>query len=284
MMRRSVSELYRRSMRRHRFGYALYEPAPFSRLHPGVLGYLDEYQRWHPILDLNDVATVNAAGYSPLSYIQRAPPDIRRYGPMAAGDVSANEVGLGLGVDASSFGLPLNVSGVVSYATARGFGAVLVCDGDVVSEGFDYREPFLVWLKQNANLIFSNYPDAKKHGVCVATWTYSTTDIYISAWERGANSVKLGFTATAAGVGQATPQTTWHCGHASSGWSTYTDQKRVVFFAGVKIKTGVFGITEQSESRWRGQDLFLVETGIEGEDYVAEAEVFGEDWYVINNG
>ncbi len=135
---------------------------------------------------------------------------------------------LGVGADASAFGLPFDVGGVVSYATAHGFGAVLVCDGDVVSEGFDYRDPFLVWLNQNASLSLSRYPYAKKHGVCVATWTYSTTDVYISAWEGGANSVTVGFIATAAGVGQVNPQTTWHRGHASSGWSTYTDQKRVV--------------------------------------------------------
>ncbi|KAI0858019.1 hypothetical protein F4860DRAFT_505620 [Xylaria cubensis] len=283
MFARTVSELYRKSMRRHRFGYALYEPAPSSRLYPGVLGYLDEYQRWHPILDLNDAATVNAEGYSPLGYIQRAPPDIRRYGPLAAAEVSTNELALGVGVDASSFGLPLDAGGAVSYATARGFGAVLVCDEDVVSEGFDYRDPFLVWLKVNASLLFSRYPDVKKHGVCVATWTYSTTSIHISAWEGGANSVTVGFTATAAGVGHASPQTTWHRGHASSGWSTYTDQNRVIFFAGVKIKTGIFGITEQPESRWRGNDIFMVEGENEGEYYIAEAELFGEDWHVIND-
>ncbi|KAI1750518.1 hypothetical protein F4782DRAFT_247159 [Xylaria castorea] len=284
MLTRTVPELYRKSMRRHRFGYALYEPAPSSRLYPGMLGYLDEYQRWHPILDLNDTATVKAEGYSSLGYIQRAAPDVRRYGPLAAGDVSANDIALEADVDASSFGLPLGVGGAVSYSTARGFGAVLLCDGDVVSEGFDYRDPFLVWLKLNASLLFSRYPDAKKHGVCVATWTYSTTNICISAWEGGANSVTVGFTASAAGVGHVSPQTTWHRGHASSGWSTYTDQKRAIFFAGVKIKTCIFGITEQPERKWRGNDIFEVEGESEGDHYEAEAETFGEDWRVINDG
>lgn len=109
MMLRSVSKLYRKSMCRHRFGYAIYEPAPFSRLHPGILGYLDEYQCWHPILDLNDAATVNAAGYSPLGYIQLATPDIRHYGPFAAGDVSANDVASGMGLTPPPLAYPLKL-------------------------------------------------------------------------------------------------------------------------------------------------------------------------------
>ncbi|KAJ2978101.1 hypothetical protein NUW58_g7602 [Xylaria curta] len=284
-MVRAVSEIYRKSMRRHRFGYALYEPVPFSRLYPGVLGYLDEYQRWHPILDLNDAHAVQAAGYTPLlGNLQRAKPDMRCYGPLTASDVSKTDVALGVGADASTMGLPLDVGGIVSYGTAGSFGAVLVCDGDVASEGFDFRNPFLAWLKRNANMLFSNYPDTKKYGVCIATWTYSTTNIHISAWEGASHSVTVGFTVGAAGVGHATPQTTWHRGHASNGWSTYTDQKRVVFFAGVKIKTGVFGTKEQPESRWRGNDRFMVEGASEDDYYVAEAELIGDDWYIIKDG
>jgi hypothetical protein len=117
----------------------------------------------------------------------------------------------------------------------------------------------------------------------VATWTYSTTDIHISTWEGADKSVTLGFTVGAAGIGHANPQTTWHRGHASSGWSSYTDQKRVTFFAGVKIKTGIFGTKERSESGWRGTDTFIVEGKDENDYYVAEAELFGDNWYAIKD-
>lgn len=30
----------------HGFGYALYEPEPFERLRPGMLGYFDDDRRW----------------------------------------------------------------------------------------------------------------------------------------------------------------------------------------------------------------------------------------------
>ncbi|KAI1744740.1 hypothetical protein F4680DRAFT_468615 [Xylaria scruposa] len=274
MSNRSVSEFYCKSMRHHRFGYALYEPAPCLHLYPGVVGYLDENQHWNPILDLNDTAKVKAEGYTPLGYLQRAVPDTCRCGPLVADEVLANEVALGVGADASSFGFPLDTDGAVSYTTARGFGAVLVCDGDVISEGFDYRDSFRVWLQLNASLLFSRYPDTKKHGVCVATWTYWTKNIHISAWEGGANSATVGYT----GAGRERHERTWHCGHANTGWSTYTDQKRVIFFAGVKI----YLVTKEMEEIFRG-DRFTFGEESEGEYSLVEIVNFGEDWHIISD-
>lgn len=280
----SLAERYRNSMQCHPFGYALYEPAPLSRLSPGTLGFLDEYQKWHPILDLTDAAAVSAAGYTPLGYLQPAPADLRRFGPLTSSNVAKDDVALEAGVDAASLGLPVDVGGVVRCSTSGGFGAVLMCGGDVTSEGFDFREPFLVWLKQNAKVLFSRYPDTKKNGLCVATWTYSADDIAISAWDGGANEVALGFKVGAAGIGHVGPEKNWFRSHASSMWSAWTDQQRVVFFTGVKIKTGILGTREQPEKRWRGEETFMVEGDGEGEeDYRVEAVLFGDDWHTIQD-
>lgn len=268
----SIAERYRNSMRRHHFGYALYEPPPFSRLHPGMLGYLDDYKRWHPILDVTDKAAVQAAGYSPIGYLQRAPADVRRHGPLTASDVAATEIALEAGIGAAALGLPLGVNGAVRYSITDGFGAVLMCDGDVVSEGFDFQDPFLVWLKRNAKVLFAKYPDAKKNGICAVTWTYSATDIHINTWEDAANSVMLGFEADMMGAGKLGPQTTWFRGHASSGWSEWTDQNRVIFFTGVQIKSSFLGATQQPEKGWRGEETFMVE-GEDGDYHKAEVEV-----------
>ncbi|KAK3377718.1 hypothetical protein B0H63DRAFT_524993 [Podospora didyma] len=284
-MVKNIQTIYRDSMRRHRFGYALYEPVPFERLRPGMLGHLDEYQRWHPILDLTDATAVEAAGYTAVGYLQSNGPDTRRWGPLAASDVSASSVELEAGAGAAVLGLPVDLGGALSFSTAGGAGAVLMCDDDVVSEGFDFRDPFLVWLKQNARLLFAKYPDLKKHGVCVATWTYSSEDIHISVWESGEHSVAVGFNVGVPGTGEAGPRTSWFRGHASSGWSAWTGQKRVVFFTGVKVRVGILGGTkEQREKDWRGGDqTFIVEDDKHGNDYKAEAELFGDDWYDISD-
>lgn len=278
--KRALAQLYRDSMRRHRFGYALYEPVPFSRLRPGILGYLDDYQRWHPILDLADAKAVQAAGYPPVGYLQPSDPDVRRFGPLTSTGTARNGIELEADLGAAALGLPINVSGVFNYSTSGSFGAVLMCDSDVVSEGFDFRDPFLVWLKQNAKALFAKYPDVKKHGICAVTWTYSSTDIHINTWEGADNSLTVGFKLGAAGVMNVGPETTWSRGHSTSGWSAWTDQKRVVFFTGVKIGTGIFGLKEQHEKGWRGEESFMVE-GDDEDDYRVDVELFGDDWHRI---
>ncbi|KAJ3941074.1 uncharacterized protein N0V96_008951 [Colletotrichum fioriniae] len=279
----SLARTYRTAMRRHRFGYALYEPAPFSRLRPGMLGYLDdEYQRWHPILDLADAEAVKAAGFAPLGYLQRSPPDPRRYGPLTADKVTETSVELEAGVGGAAVGLPVEVGGVFKYSTAGSFGAVLLCEDEVVSEGFDFRDPFLAWLQIHTKVLFSKYPDAKKHGLCAVTWTYSSADVGITTWDSSEGSATVGFDVGAADVAKVGPKVSWVRGASSSGWSTWKDQKRVVFFAGVKIKTGLFGsLREESEKNWRGgDDAFVVEDDENG-PYTVSIEQFGDDWHRI---
>ncbi|KAK8121520.1 hypothetical protein PG999_005640 [Apiospora kogelbergensis] len=284
MGNRSLARTYRTAMRRHRFGYALYEPAPFSRLRPGMLGYLDdEYQRWHPILDLTDSSAVRDAGFSPLAPLQRSEPDTRRYGPLAGDKVTGTNVELEAGLGAAAVGVPAEVRGVVRYSTAGGFGAVLLCGDEVTSEGFDFRDPFLAWLQRHAKVLLTKYPDAKKHGLCAVTWTYSSTDIGITTWESSEGSVTVGCDVSAAEVAKVGPKVSWARGASSSGWSTWKDQKRVVFFAGVKIKTNLFGsIREESEKNWRGGgDAFVVSDDEDG-PYTVSVEQFGDDWYRIH--
>lgn len=278
----SLAHTYRTAMRRHRFGYALYEPALFSRLRPGMLGYLDEYQRWHPILDLADASAVKAAGYGSLGPLQRSEPDRRRYGPLTADKVTETSVKLEAGVGAAAVGLPVEVGGVVKYSTAGGFGAVLLCGDEVVSEGFDFRDPFLAWLQRHAKVLFAEYPDAKKHGLCAVTWTYSSADVGITAWDNSEGNVTVGFDVGAAQVAKVGPEVSWVRGTSSSGWSTWKDQKRVVFFAGVRIKSGLFrSVREEPETNWRGAgDAFVVEDDENG-PYLVSVEEFGDDWYRI---
>ncbi|KAJ3951288.1 hypothetical protein N0V92_012306 [Colletotrichum tropicale] len=281
MGNKSLARSYRKTMRRHRFGYALYEPAPFSRLRPGLLGYLDdEYQRWHPILDLTDASAIETAGYSPLGPLQPSEPDLRRYGPLTGDKVTETSVDLEAGLGAAAVGLPVDVGGVFRYSTAGGFGAVLLCEDEIVSEGFDFRDPFVAWLQRNAKILFDKYPDAKKHGLCAVTWTYSSSDVGVTTWENSQGSVTVGFDVGAAEVAKAGPKVSWVRGTSSSGWSTWKNQKRVVFFAGVKVKAGLFGsIREESEKNWRGAgDTFVVSDDEDG-PYTVSVEPFGDDWH-----
>ncbi|RFN47287.1 hypothetical protein FIE12Z_8469 [Fusarium flagelliforme] len=232
---------YLNSMKHHPYGNALYEPAPFSRLQPGSLGYLDDLQRWHPILNLLDSEALEKAGYSPLGDLRPSEPDVRRFGPMLSKSAAKTDVNLEAGVGAAAMGLSVDVSGAVKYSTRKEFRGGLVCENEVVSEGFDLRQPFVTWLEENAKSLFKDYPDAKRLGLYAVTWTLSFTKIHISAWDGKKNTATVGFKFGMAGGGNLGPQTSWVRGQSSSGWSEWTDQKRVLFFTGVFMRTNLFG-------------------------------------------
>ncbi|KAH7071334.1 hypothetical protein BKA63DRAFT_517745 [Paraphoma chrysanthemicola] len=279
------AERYRASMMPHRYGYALFEPQTFARLRPGMLGFLDEYRRWHPLLDLSDPIAVEAAGCDAIQKQILSDPDTRAWGPLESSTVTSNDVHLGGEVDALSLGLPVDIGGAVEYSTATDFGAILMCDDKVESQGFDEREPFLDWLKRNSKAVLARWPDVKKYGVIATTWTYSASKIYIQVWNDASKTVTLGFKLGATGIGGLEPETSWHRAHATTGWSRWDDEKRVVFFTGVKIKYNLFGNHEQAEKKWRGDNNkeFLV-LGLEGEQFAtANVDHFGDSYEQIKS-
>ncbi|KAH6972077.1 hypothetical protein BKA56DRAFT_620646 [Ilyonectria sp. MPI-CAGE-AT-0026] len=291
-----LSERYRTAMRPHRaFGYALYEPVPYARLFPGVLGYLDEKRQWHPLLDLTKRSIFNIVrgeAVEPETYTSflipvGKTPDSRFWGPRVSSKHSETEVKLEAEADALALGLQATVGGAIEYQSRVDFGAILMCDDAVVAEGFDVRDPFLAWIKKNSAALLAEFPDLQKHGIYIPTWTYSAAETHINAWEGVEHKIVLGFQVGATGVGNVGPGTSWSRGRASNGWSHYLDGKRVVFFSGVKVKYGMFGPREEVEKKWRGQpsDKFLVhrlsdEDDGELESSLAEMEVLGDDYDV----
>lgn len=190
---------YRNAMKDHGFGYALYEPEQFDRIKPGTLGYFDANRMWHNLLDLTDAPSLRAANLTPFVEPHRRVPDKRRWGPLTSNHVSERNVQLGAGVDGTSFGLPASVSIVTEYSTKGGFGAVLMCDDDVVVEGYDVRGPIERWIREN-RLAFAKIPDLKEHGVVCSTWTYSSENVHLNVWEDSEIKVVVGVAADVQGL------------------------------------------------------------------------------------
>lgn len=273
------AERYRASMMPHRYGYALFEPPASTRLHPGMLGYLDEYRRWHPLLDLSDAGAVQAAGFGPLHPQILSDPDLCTWGPLESSTVRGRDIQLNADVDALSLGLPVDIGGAVGYTTQTDFGAVLMCDDKVESRGFDERHPFSMWLKKHSKALLAKWPDIKKHGIIATTWTYTAENIYIQAWNDKSREVLLGFKLGVPGVGNTEPEVSWHRAHSNAGWSRWDDQRRVVFFTGVKVVFTFFGGHEQEEKKWRGGDeKEYIVPDLEGDQIaVANVDFFGDD-------
>lgn len=125
--------------------------------------------------------------------LQICEPEARVWGPLISSNVRETNIKLEGDAEALSIGLPADIGGLVQYNTNTDFGAVLMCDDEVVIEGYDFRNPFLAWLKRNSKELLKNYPDLKKYGVCAVTWTYSSTNIHIKAWANAGTAVTLGF-------------------------------------------------------------------------------------------
>jgi hypothetical protein len=274
------AERYRISMKTHPYGYALFEPQDHTRLRPGMLGFLDEYRHWHPLLDLTDPKLIAAAGFTPLEFQLLSEPDSRQWGPLTASTVKENKIDFGGGISAASLGLPADVSGAVKYNTKADFGAILMCDDKVEAQGYELRTPFLSWLKSNSKALLQKWPDIEEHGVVAATWTYSATQIYIHVWEDSDKTVAIGFKVGATGVGDAHSDTSWHRSLSSDGWSRWDDHRRVVFFTGVKIAYNFFGAHEEREKHWRSHHVkeSVVIDHERKKVIEAKVELFGDDW------
>jgi hypothetical protein len=186
---------YRNAMKGHGFGYPLYEPERFDRIKPGTIGYFDANQVWHKLFDLTDAPYLVSTGLTPFAEPHLRLPDRRRWGPLSSNQVEEQSIQLGAGVDGTSFGLPASISFVTEYSTKSGFGAVLMCDTDIVVEGYDVRGPFEAWMREN-RMTLAKIPDLREHGVVCSTWTYSSESIHLNVWDDSETNVTVGLVAT----------------------------------------------------------------------------------------
>lgn len=278
MSSKSHSELYRKSMKHLDFGYGLYHPCRYEELRPGMIGFLDEYRKWHPIVDLTDAAAVKAAGYTELQYQVRKKPETVPFSPLNSSDVKRRDISLDGSVDAATLGLPVDIGGVVQYSTSAEFGAVTVLDSDVWIEGYDNRTPFKSWLKENSKKLLKEYAELSNFGVIATTMTYASEDVFIQTWQDNSHAVTLGFKTGAVGLGNVDVSTSWYRASNSGQWRQFQGEKHVFFFTGIKINYWpIVGAVSQLESGWRGgEDKFAVD--VDDERFGAASEEFGEDW------
>jgi hypothetical protein len=279
----TLRDQYRKAMKIHNFGYALYEPERFERLRPGTLGYFDVDFRWHPILNLADAAEVAALGCTPFVAPRLRAPDSRHWDPLPSEGVDKRAVNAGSDVDVTSLGLPASVGAAYEYSSESNFGAVLMCDGDVIVEGYDVRKPFERWVRENKEAL-AKIDELRVHGVVVSTWTFSSESVHLNVWQNSENSVKVGVKAGAAGVAKADAGAEWVRGRSGSSWTDWTDGKRVVFFTGVKCVYKWLGrMSTEPESNWRGGEKFMIWDPESQDAYEGEVDFFGRDLAEIEN-
>jgi hypothetical protein len=218
----TTPEIYHASLAHYKYGYGLFQPESTEKLLPGMCGYIDESGRWQPLLDLTSKEKIAAAGLTPLGDLQKSEPETQTWEPRVASTVRKNKIGVS--GDVSSLvaaGLPIDASIAIKYSTSANFGAILMCDSEVVVQSFDHRDVFRDWLKKNADRLMQKWPELKQSGVYVATSTYEGSSIHINCWTDNSQEVSLGFKAGVTGIGSLGPSVGWVRGNSTSGWSHY---------------------------------------------------------------
>ena len=147
----------------------------------------------------------------------RSDPETQLWEPGVAS--TSKKIELKIKGDASALaaaGLPIDVSGAFKYSTSTKFGAILMCDTEVVVECFNHRDPFRKWLNQNADKLLQSFPTLRKHGIYIATTTYSCSHVHINVWHSKDDEIKIGVKVGVTGIGGLWPSGKWMRGYVYS--------------------------------------------------------------------
>ena len=82
---------YARSLAKHGYGHALYEPVSNHELSPGSCGYINSEGAWNPFLSLDQKDVLQTHGMS-LCGLERAPRSTREWGPKVSSNVKQSKI------------------------------------------------------------------------------------------------------------------------------------------------------------------------------------------------
>lgn len=90
----------------------------------------------------------------------------------------------------------------------------------VTKNALRFEDPFRRWIKENARILATVWPDVLKYGLFIVASTYTTTEARTNIMQANSHKVTVGFNAGFTPVGEIAPSTTWHTSSADSGWIT----------------------------------------------------------------
>ncbi|KAK3116924.1 hypothetical protein LTR53_002220 [Teratosphaeriaceae sp. CCFEE 6253] len=221
---------YTEQMKRHGYGHAFYEPKSSNAVKPGAMGYIDEGGNWTPLFDLGDESACARQGFTKPRPLDRAPVDLRHWGPKVSEGVRSHNLEATGGISAQSFGIPVEATATYKFSSSGEFGAMLMCSQPVKRENVYHPTRLVDWVKDNARAILSLYPDVKRHGFFLVTTTYHVTHAWINAWTSKEKEVVVGFKAQVVDVGEVAPSSQWD---RSSFDQAKDGDGKVVFFGGI---------------------------------------------------
>ncbi|KID83168.1 hypothetical protein MGU_09531 [Metarhizium guizhouense ARSEF 977] len=240
-----LNAVYRDKMQRHPYGYACYQPESSLIVKPGALGYVNNDGRWSPLvakngsnIDLGVPETLVPNGLGSFDKLFAAPPEEMSWGPKISD--GANGISLDFKANASLIpaGVPADIGALFGFKTDESFGAILMTTNPVTREAVYGERAYKNWCKTNAPVIISNWPDVEDHGLVIVTSIHKTTRADLRTWQDKRQEIKVGFKASAVGLGELAPSSEWYKALGDDGWisseaPSNTSEQKVVFFGGL---------------------------------------------------
>jgi hypothetical protein len=160
-----IASSYAKSMTNHGYGYGFYDPESTKDVQPGLCNYVDDSGQWQTIVDLSNHGLLSKKGYSTIAAVETMSTTKRRWGPKTSSSVVRKETTLDVKASDASI--------LWTYGHSSDFGAIVLCPGDVVNDGYQQKSPFRKWAKENAKEILKNHLGVKKHWVLHCHVDYS---------------------------------------------------------------------------------------------------------------
>ncbi|CAG7953559.1 unnamed protein product [Penicillium salamii] len=257
-------EEYAALMKPYGDGHYLYKPQPYSKVHPGVIGFFDKQGSWTTITDLSIPGQSEKDGYTKLGVEWNSDePELAKWNSRASSQEAAHSFGVDAGVSGLAAGGPVDVSAEAKNKWGQTGKAALFANDSVINQKYSgaWKSPIADWVKVNAKALV-NSPwkgDLKEHGLWAIKKTWSTQECKITLDSAHHRDTSGGFKVGATGVAEGGLSGSSAVKGDSAGWTTFTasdkDQGLVVSYGGSAFRVSAFtklfthALLKQVESR-----------------------------------
>ncbi|GFF96650.1 hypothetical protein IFM47457_10988 [Aspergillus lentulus] len=222
----SIYEEYAKLMEPNGDGHYLYKPQPFSKLHPGAIGYFDSHGKWNLITDISVPGDPESKGFTGLVQpLRRTKPDESMWKTRSSGSEAEASFGLTGGLSGALTAAPMDVSANAKNKWGKTGKAALITEQVVINEGFEnpFTQPMEEWVKTNAKALVSSIhgADIKRYGLWAIQKTWSTPECAITMESAHSRDTSAGLDLGATGVGKIGGSGSSLAKANVEGWSTY---------------------------------------------------------------
>jgi hypothetical protein len=222
----SIYEEYAKLMEPNGDGHYLYKPQPFSKLHPGAIGYFDGHGKWNLITDISVPGDPESKGFTGLLQpLRRTKPDESMWKTRSSGSEAEASLGLTGGLSGAMTAAPMDVSATAKNKWGKTGKAALITEQVVINEGFEnpFTQPMEEWVKKNAKALVSSPhgADIKEYGLWAIQKTWSTQECAITMESAHSRDTSAGLDLGATGVGKIGGSGSSLAKANIEGWSTY---------------------------------------------------------------